>query len=311
MKRIQYLRYGGPEELRLEEVERPVAGSGQIVVRVVAAAANAMDWKIRRGEMKLLSGSKFPRGPGHDFAGVIVAIGSKVERLKIDDAVFGLATIRQGGAFAEYLVADAENVALKPPSISFEHAAAITLVSVTAWNGIVSKANLKSGQSVLITGCLNGVGRLAVQISRMRGASISGSCAASDRDEAVMLGVNEVINYRGFDISRYKSRFDVIFDTAGVLSLSQCATMLKRSGKSLHIVPTPAKMLGCVLPSRHHLVFGNPTRECLAGISSAIDRGQLVPAIGRTVPLSQAIAAIVELEKMGVPKKKLVISPMQ
>lgn len=307
MKRIQYHHYGGPEQLQLEEAKEPDPSRGQIRVRVMAAAANAMDWKIRRGEMKMLSGFRFPRGLGHDFAGVVDAVGPGVERLKVGDEVLGASPISKAGAFAEFLVADEKNAAVKPPSISFEQAAALTIVSVTAWNGLVAKAKLRAGQSVFITGCLGGVGRSAVQIARMLGADVAGSCSASGREEALALGVGEVVDYRAFDVAPYRHRFDVVFDTAGTLSLSQCGAMLKPHGKSLHIVPTPAKMIGCLLPSRHHLVFGHPTPECLAGITEAAERGKLVPAIGRTVPLSEAISAIVELEKTGLPKGKLVV----
>jgi NADPH:quinone reductase-like Zn-dependent oxidoreductase len=284
MKRVQYLRYGAPEELRLDEVTPPDAGRGQIRVQVRAAAANPMDWKIRRGEIKALSGFRFPRGLGHDFAGVVEAVGPGVERLQVGDEVFGVTSIRQAGAFAEYVVADEKNVGLKPPSISFEQAAALTLVSVTVWNALVAKARLRAGQSVFVTGCLDGVERSAVQIARMHGVKVAGSCSASGREEALALGVGEVVDYRAFDVASYQNRFDVVFDTAGALSLGQCGAMLKRRGISLHIVPIFAKLIGCLLPSRHHLVFGNLTPQCMAGIAEALERGQLVPAIGRIVP---------------------------
>lgn len=311
MKRVQYLHFGAPDELRLDEVKTPDAGKGQIRVQVRAAAANPMDWKIRRGEMKAISGSRFPRGLGHDFAGVVEAIGPGVKRLKVGDEVFGVVSIRQAGAFAECVVADEKNVGLKPPSVSFEQAAALTIVGLTAWNALVAKARLRAGQSVFITGCLGGVGRSAVQLARMNGANIVGSCSASGREEALALGVSEVVDYRAFNVASYRNRFDVVFDTAGALSLSQCGAMLKRGGRSLHIVPTFAKMIGCLLPSRHHLVFGNPTPQCMAGIAEAAERGQLVPTIGRIAPLSEAISALTELERKGVPKGKLVIAPMR
>lgn len=311
MKRVQYLHYGAPEELRLDEAPPPEAGRGQIRVLVRAAAANPMDWKIRRGEMKAISGSRFPRGLGHDFAGVVEAVGPGVERLKVGDEVFGVTSIRQAGAFAEYVVADEKNVGLKPPSVSFEQAAALTIVSLTAWNALAAKAKLRAGQSVFITGCLGGVGRSAVQIARMRGANIVGSCSASGREEALALGASEVVDYRAFKVPSYRHRFDVVFDTAGALSLSQCGAMLKRHGMSLHIVPTFAKMFGCLLPTQHHLVFGNPNPQCMAGIAEAFERSQLVPAIGRIVPLSEAISAVVELERTGSPKGKLVIVPIR
>src|SRR5271154_2000814 len=125
MKRVQYLHYGAPEELRLDEVTPPDAGQSEIRVQVRAAAANPMDWKIRRGEMKALSGFRFPRGLGHDFAGVVDAVGPEVARLKVGDEVFGVSSIRQAGAFAEYVVTDEKNVGFKPSSLSFERAAAL------------------------------------------------------------------------------------------------------------------------------------------------------------------------------------------
>jgi NADPH:quinone reductase-like Zn-dependent oxidoreductase len=309
MKRIQYLRYGAPEELRLDDVAPPAPGRGQIRVQVRAASINPMDGKIRRGEMKALSGRRFPRGLGHDFAGAVDAVGPDVQRLKVGDEVFGATSIGQAGAFADYVVADEKNVGLKPPSISFEQAAALTVVGLTAWNALIAKARLSAGQSVFITGCLGGVGRAAVQIARLRGAEIVGSCAASGRQEALALGVGEVVDYRAFDVAAYRQRFDVVFDTAGALSLAQCGAMLKRSGVSLHIVPTFAKMIGCLLPSRHYLVFGNPTPQSLAGVAEAAERGQLFPAIGRIVPLSEAVPALIKLERTGEPKGKLVIVP--
>ena len=311
MKRIQYVKYGGPEDLQLADVDRPKPGRGQILVQVKAASVNPMDWKIRRGEMKMMSGSQFPRGLGHDFSGVIDAVGPDVERFKVGDEVFGAASIRQAGAFAEYVVADAKNVGLKPANVSFEQAATMTVVGSAAWIGLMAKAKLKAGQSVLITGCLGGVGRLAVQIARMQGATVAGSCGASGREEAQALGVSEVIDYRAFDIGSFKGRFDVILDTVGALSLRECGSMLKKGGMSLHIVPTPAKMIGSLFSSRHQVVIANPTPESFAGITEALEHGKLEPSIGRIVPLSEAIPAIVALEKTGTPKGKLVIAPME
>lgn len=309
MKRVQYRRYGGPEELRLDESPRPDPARRQIRVRVRAASANPMDWKIRRGELKALTGRRFPRGLGHDFAGVVESVGPGVERVKVGDPVFGVTSMPQAGAFAEFVVADEKNVWLKPPSVSFEQAAALTIVGLTAWNALAAKARLGAGQSVYIAGCLGGVGRCAAQIARLRGAEVVGSCSASGREEALALGVGETVDYRAFDPASYRGRFDGVFDTAGALSLRQCGTMLKRGGMSLHIVPTFAKILGCLPPSRHHIVFGNPTPESMAGVADAMGRGDLVATIGRVAPLSGAVPALVELERTGVPKGKLVIVP--
>lgn len=309
MKKIQYSRYSGPEELRLDEVASPDPRKGQVRIQVKAASVNPMDGKIRRGEMKVLSGSRFPRGLGHDFAGVVDAVGPGVSQFKAGDEVIGVTSIPKAGAMADYVVADAKNISIKPASVPFVEAAALTIVGLTAWNALVAKAKLSAGETVFINGCLGAVGRSAVQIALMRGATVVGSCSATGFEEARVLGVGEVVDYRALDVHSFERRFDVVFDTVGALSLQQCGTMLKRSGMSLHIVPNFAKWIGSLVSWRHHLVFGNPTPQSLAGVTEAAERGILVPAIGRIVPLSQAIASIAELERTGSPKGKLIIVP--
>ena len=309
MKRVQYHRYGGPEVLRVEEFAVPAPGRGQIRVRIRAAAANPMDWKIRNGEMKMMTGRKFPRGLGHDFAGVVEAVGPNVTRFKVGDEVFGATGLKGSGTFAEALVTDDKTVFLKPQSLSFEEAAALPIVSATAWNALIDKAKLQAGQRVFITGCLGGVGRIVAQIAGMRGAEIAGSCSASRREEALALGVREVVDYRAFNANAYRGRFDVVFDTHGALSLSECGAMLKRGGVALHIVPTPLKMIWSLLSSRHQIVFGKVTPQSLRGIAEAVEQGKLAPTIGRTVPLSEAIPALLELEKTSLPPGKLVVVP--
>jgi NADPH:quinone reductase-like Zn-dependent oxidoreductase len=310
MKRVQYHRYGGPEVLRVEEFALPAPGRGQIRVRIRAAAANPMDWKIRNGEMKMMTGRKFPRGLGHDFAGVVEAVGPNVTRFKVGDEVFGATGLKESGTFAEALVREDRTVFLKPKSLSFEETAALPIVSATAWTALIDKAKLQAGQGVFITGCLGGVGRIATQIARMRGAEIAGSCSASRRDEALALGVREVVDYRTFNANTYRGRFDVVFDTHGALSLSQCDAMLKRGGVALHIVPTPLKMIRSMLSSRHQTIFARLTPQSMAGIVEAAEQGNLASTIGRTVPLSEAIPAIIELEKTGLPRGKLIIIPV-
>jgi len=309
MKKIQYSRYGGPEELRLDEVDTPVPGKGQVLVRVKAASINPMDWKIRRGEMKPLSGLKFPRGLGHDFSGVIEAVGQGVGEYQRGDEVLGLTSIPRAGALAASVVADAKNVWRKPPGVSFEDAAALILVGVTAWTALVEKAELQAGQSVFVNGCLGSVGRSAVQLAISRGAHVVGSCSRNGLGEARALGVREAVDYESLDPHSFEHRFDVVFDTVGTLSLTMCDVMLRPDGVSLHIVPNFSKWIGSLFSRRHHLVFGNPTPSSLNGIAEAAEKGALVAKIGLVVPLSKAIPAIVALETTGTPKGKLVIVP--
>ena len=309
MKRIQYQRYGGPEELMLSEVALPKPGRGQIRVRVKAASVNPMDWVIRQGQVKVMTGSKFPRGLGHDFAGVVEDVGPGVASLKVGDEVLGATGLKEAGTFAEAVVTDEKNAVIKPSALSFETASTLPIVAITAWTGLIDKAHLRAGQSVFISGCLGGVGRAAAQLALLRGAVVTGSCSAAGREEALALGISEVVDYRTFAVKRFKRRFDVVFDTAGALSLGQCDTLLKRGGKALHIVNTPAKFLRSFLSSRHETIFGTATPQGWTGILDAAVKGGLTPNIGATVPLSDAIPAIVALETTGLPKGKLVIFP--
>ncbi|WP_114226948.1 MULTISPECIES: NADP-dependent oxidoreductase [Sphingomonas] len=309
MKRIQYSRYGGPEELRLDEVELRAPGRREVRVRVIAASVNPMDWVIRGGNVKSMSGRTFPRGLGHDFAGVIEEVGPEVTRLKVGDEVFGATDLKEAGAFAEALVTDEKNVFIKPPAIPFDVAGALPIVSMTAWTALFDKAKLRTGQSVFITGCLGGVGRAAVQLALRQGAVVAGSCSASGRGEAVGLGVSEIFDYKDFSAEAIGKRFDVLLDTAGALPLRQCEKLLKRGGVALHIVITPAKLIRSLVSSRHKTVFGTATAEGMANIVDAAVHGKLAPKIAQTVPLSEAIPAIINLELTGLPKGKLLVVP--
>jgi len=309
MKKIQYSRYGGLEELRLDEVEKSEPEKGQVRVRVKAASFNPMDGKIRRGEMKMLSGFRFPRGLGHDFAGVVDSVGPGVSAFKPGDEVIGVTSIPKASAMADYVIADAKNIGIKPAGVPFAESAALTIVGLTAWNALIEKGRLRAGQTVFVNGCFGAVGHSAMQIATMCGASVVGTCSATDFEAARTLGVNEAVDYRTLNVQAFARRFDLVFDTVGVLSLRQCRVMLKPSGMSLHIVPNFAKWAGSLFSSHHHLVFGNPTPESFAGITDAAERGILVPAIGRVVGLSEAIPAITERENTGSPKGKLVVIP--
>lgn len=143
----------------------------------------------------------------------------------------------------------------------------------------------------------------------MQRAEVTGSCSASRREEARALGVHEAVDYRGFDPAQYKGRFDIVLDTSATLSMSQCAEMLKRGGVAVHIDAKPLKMLRGLFSRQHVSVIADAKPVTMAGIAEAAGRGKLVPEIGRVVPLSDAIPAIVALETTGQPKGKLVIIP--
>ncbi len=308
MKRIQYHQYGGPEVMRFEDFEPARPGVGEVSVRVRAAAANPYDWKVRNGEMKIMTGSTFPRGLGYDFAGVVEEIGDGVTRLGVGDGVFGAAQIKASGAFAEMVVADEKGIAKKPAGLSFEQAAAIPTIGAAALQALVNKGKLQPGQAVFVHGCLGGVGRAAVQIASTRGASVAGSCRASAIHDARDLGVAPIVEFDSIPIT-LKNRFDIVFDTVGTLPRESARMLLKSGGRIVDLVPSAGKFVRSVLPGPYQVLITKHNAKDLDELARACADGTLRLPIAATVPLEDAIAALTELERNHQPRRgKLIIT---
>ncbi|MFZ0388635.1 MAG: NAD(P)-dependent alcohol dehydrogenase, partial [Solirubrobacteraceae bacterium] len=155
--------------MKLEPFSAPTPGKVEVRVQVRAAAVNALDWKIRNGDMKIMTGRRFPRGLGRDFAGIVDAVGDGVSDYRIGDEVFGTASIKAAGAFADLVVVATNLIAKKPAGVSFEQAAAMGIIGMAASQALITNGKLTAGQSVFINGCLGGVGRIATQIAVTRG----------------------------------------------------------------------------------------------------------------------------------------------
>ena len=309
MRRIEYTRYGGPEELHLADFQQAPPVGNQIQVRIKAASANPMDWKIREGAVKMMTGKTFPRGVGTDFSGVVQAVGPDVRRFKPGDEVFGAMSMRDSATFSEVIVTGEETAALKPSAIGFEVAATLPIAGATAWTALIDTAALRRGQRVLINGCLGGVGRAALQIARVHGASIVGTCGATGVAEARGLGAEEAIDYRKFDYRGHRKSFDIVFDTAGSLGPRKCLSMLKPGGVALHINLSPLKMIQILLTRRNKAVIAKLPPDLLEKLGELAVQGNLKLPIAGIVPLTEAIPAITKLETSGQPKGKLVIVP--
>ena len=308
MKRIQYHKYGGPELMRLEDVEPPRPAKGEVLVRVLAASANPMDWKVRNGDTKMMTGRRFPRGMGHDFAGIVEAVGEGVTHWHVGDAVLGAMSLKASGAFAEMVLADQDHITAKPDDLSYERAATLPTVGVTALQSLIDSGRLRAGQSVFINGCLGGVGRSAAQIALMHGASVGGSCRDSASSEAGELGIAPVVGF-DFEPRTLTGRFDLIFDTAGTMPLKNARTMLKPGGRILDINMTPRKMMRSLFARDYKGVIAKYTPDSLETVARAAAQGQLDLPVARAVPLTSAIDALTELERRHTPRGgKLVIT---
>jgi NADPH:quinone reductase-like Zn-dependent oxidoreductase len=310
MKRIQYHEYGGPEVMRFEDFEPARPGNGELLISVRAAAANPYDWKVRNGDMKMMTGRKFPRGLGYDFAGVVEAVGPGVTRLSVGDDVLGVAPMKTSGAFAEMIVAVENGVVKKPAELSFEEAAAIPTIGGAALQGLVTKGKLQAGQSVFVHGCLGGVGRAAVQIALARGAAVvGGSCRASGIRDARELGVDPVVEFDSIP-SGLAKKFDIVYDTVGTLAPAIARNLLAPGGRIIDIVPSSAKkFIKSALPGPYNILMTQLNVEDLGELAQMCATGTLRLPIAQTVPLQAAIPALTELERNNTPRGgKLIIT---
>ncbi|MEU6512474.1 NADP-dependent oxidoreductase [Streptomyces sp. NPDC046942] len=308
MKAIRYHQYGGPEVMRLEDFEPARPGPGEVLVRVRAAGVNPIDWKSRKGEMKMVTGRSFPRGLGIDFAGVVEAVGDGVTRLGVGDEVLGGAPLKAAGAFAEMVLAEEKAVVKKPANISFEDAAALPTVGIIAYQSLISTGKLQPGHAVFVHGSLGGVGRAAVQIALMHGASVGGSVRATAAHDARALGIDPIVEF-DFDPVPLKGRFDVVFDTAGTLPIKSARTLLKTGGRIIDINPTPAKFARSALPGPFKVAIAQTVTKDLEEVARAAGQGALSLPIARTVPLTGAITALTEFERNRPSKGgKLIIT---
>ncbi|GBE64906.1 NADPH:quinone reductase [Mycobacterium sp. MFM001] len=309
MKRIQYHRYGGPDVMRLEDFEPRKLRAHDVLVRVRAAAANPMDFVIRNGAMKMVTGRTFPRGMGYDFAGIVEAVGDDVTRVRVGDEVLGGPPIKWSGAFADVVVAEEKGVVTKPAALTFEAAAAVPTAGLTAYQALFNKGKLQRGESVFVHGCLGGVGRSAVQLALAHGAAVAGSCRAGSADEARELGIDPIVDF-DFDPTALTRRFDVVLDTAGTLPVKNARKMLTPNGRIVSVKPSPANMIRSVLPGPFHVVIAKAVTTDIEAVARAAGEGVLRLPIAKTVPLSQAISALTQLEQNGFAKRgKLIIVP--
>lgn len=307
MKRIQYDRYGGADLMRLDEFELATPRKGQVAVRIRFAAINPIDWKLRNGQMKIVTGNAFPRAMGMDLSGTVISVGPGVTRFKAGDAVFGLAPFKETGALGEAVVTNETSLAKKPDNVSFEAAACLGTPGVTAWIGLMDKATPTVDQAVFINGCMGAVGETAVQIARMQGAIVSGSCSAGAMERALSVGVQTVFDYRTTDLSKLSERFDVVYDTAATMTTAVGLGLLRKGGVFLDISPTPGKFIRSIFNRRLKPIVCTPRPDILDSLARAAREGKYRLPIGEIVPLSEAIQLIAELEAGRKPGGKSLV----
>ena len=316
MKAIVQDRYGSPDALQLREIDKPVPTGDDVLVRVRAAAVNAYDWHVMRGDpylARLTVGFGGPKAKvrGRDFAGEVEAVGADVRRFRPGDEVYG-DTGQADGAFAEYVRVPAGAVGVKPANLTFEQAAAMPLAANTALVCLRDAAQVKPGQSVLVNGASGGVGTFAVQIAKAFGADVTGVCSTRNMDLVRGLGADHVIDYTSDDFARAGRRYDVVLDLVGNRSLADCLRALAPTGILLLsgggvseggslVGPIGLIIRGQLLSRlmRYRLAVpaAHPSGDNLAALRELVESGKVTPVIDRTYPLSETADAIRYLEK--------------
>lgn len=308
MRAITQRRYGGPENLTLADVPRPVPGKGEVLIRVEAASVNAADWLLMRGEpyiARLAFGIRRPRVTtrGRDVAGVVETVGPGASGFAVGDEVYGEV---DAGSFAEYTVASVARLALKPTSLTFEQAAAVPLAATTALKGLRDCGRVKAGDRVLINGASGGVGSFAVQIARALGADVTAICSTRNREAALLWGADEVIDYTTTDFTT-SGEYDVILDIAGTRSLRDIERALTPRGTLVLASGAGGRLLGPIGRILAASVRGMFSRRAFRPLVSAtttadldvlselIDAGSVMPAIERTYLLEETADALTHL----------------
>ncbi|MGZ3097034.1 NADP-dependent oxidoreductase [Streptomyces sp. H72] len=305
MRAVVVEQWGGPQELSEREIERPEPGLGEVLVRVRAAGVNPVDWKTR-ATGSLIEWGTLP-AVGWDVSGSVEAVGPGVGVFRPGDEVFGMPLFpRQAGGYAEYVVAPARHLARKPAGLTHVEAAALPLAALTAWQALVDTADVRPGERVLVHAAAGGVGHLAVQIAKTRGAHVIGTASAAKHALVRELGADEVIDYRAVRFEDVVSDVDVVLDGLGGRTAERSLRVLREGGR-LITLPGPDDVPAAPEGIRAMWMLVEPDHHGLREIAALVERGSLKPVVETVLPLAQAAKAH-EIGERGRTTGKIVLT---
>ena len=308
MRAVYIEKYGPVEDVvGFGDVPLPAVGPGEVLIEVHAASVNPIDHLTAAGFMQSAAAPEQARILGNDVAGIVRRVGGSVTRFAAGDEVFARVVPGRGGTFAEFVAVDEHVVARKPASISYEQAASLPLVALTAWQALVEKAELKPGSRVLIHAGSGGVGSIAVQLTRHLGAHVVTTAGAASSARLKALGADEVIDYRNQRFEDGGGDFDVVFDTVGGDTQQRSYGVLKPGGVLVTILGAPQAQE----QARRHGVrvesfFMRPDGDQLAAIARLVESGDVQPVIDRAYPLERTRDALL-YSRSGRANGKIII----
>lgn len=308
MKAIVIDNYGGKDQLKEREVEKPTINENQALVEIHATSINPIDWKLREGYLKDMLPWEFPIILGWDAAGVIVEVGKNVKHFKVGDRVFARPATTRQGTYAEFVPVESDLLAHMPESMSFEQGAAIPLTGLTAYQCLVGFAKVKKGDKVLVHAGAGGVGSMAIQIANSIGAYVA-TTASDKNDELVKsLGANRVINYSEEDFSELLEDFDAVLDTMGGEVLDKSFKVLKKGGKLISIAGQPSAEKAEQYGVKASDFWLEPNGEQLQMLAHLFVSGELKPTIGHVFEFTeQGLKDAHELSESHHARGKIVI----
>lgn len=291
MKAVVLHKYGGLEALEFGGAPRPQPKDDEVLIRILAASVNPVDVAIRSGKYAQYFHTTLPLIPGMDAAGVIEKTGSKISAFKTGDPVYAFFTLRGEGGYAEFAVAKESEVARKPASINYEEAAAVPAVGSTAWQALVDAAHLQAGQTVLIHGGSGGVGHIAIQIAKARGARVIATASTANQAFLKKLGADQAIDYTKTKFEDVVKDADVVLDTVGGDTLTRSYGVVKKGGIIVTIADEPDEKALAAHGIRGRSISAAPKSETFAELTRLIEAGKLKPVVAKVFPLSEVAKA--------------------
>lgn len=331
MKAYIIEKYGKDSQLKLSDVAQPKPSASQVVVEIHAAGVNALDYKIKDGDFKQILKYKLPLVLGNDLAGVVAEVGTNVTKFKVGDEVYARPNQDRIGTFAEYISIDERDLARKPKNATMEQAAGLPLVALTAWQSLVEKAKLKSGQKVFIQAGSGGVGTIAIQLAKQLGAFVATTTSEANRKLVTELGADVIIDYKTTDFENVLKDYDVVLHSQDTKQLEKSFKILKPGGTVISISgppdPTYAEEAGLPLPLKiaikglsfkarkqakklgvhYSFLLMQANGQQLSKITSLIESGKIKPVIDTVYQFTKTREALRQVES-GRTKGKVVIS---
>lgn len=320
----------GKTPLLLADRAMPTVGDYEVLAEVHAASINPLDSKIRDGTIKLLIKYKMPLILGNDFSGVVAKVGAKVTNFKVGDEIYGRPRKSSIGTFAEYISIHENDIALKPKNLSFEEAASVPLVGLTAYQAFNDILQLQKGQKILIQAGAGGVGTFAIQLAKLMGATVATTTSEAGMDLVKSLGADEIINYKTEKFEDILENYDAVFDTLGGEILERSFKVVKNGGQIVSLSGLPnarfAKedSLGFLktmllsaasykltkLEKKHHVqytfMFVKASGEQLSTLTNFIESGEIKPIIDRVFPMDDVEEAM-RYSETGRAKGKIIL----